>query len=247
MIYSESLAHARSSIPRFVNNEKFVGVVTELFVSQALTGARPQSFLVEQSPHWTLPTHFHLQHQFQLFIAGGGSLGKTPIHPLSVHYASPHSGYGPLMSDAEGISYFTLRAMSDTGAWYLPEARTHLKTHIKKQQSHAKPDELISMEALKAWPAPSQESLLALDAGGLGAWLLRLPPNTTIPAPEGQTAGGGRFHVVSKGSALIGETLMPAWSTAFVPRDETLDIASGPEGLEVLVLQFPEAALTETL
>jgi hypothetical protein len=57
--------------------------------------------------------------------------------------------------------------------------------------------------------------------------------------------GGGRFYVVSKGSALVSESLMPAWSTVFVTRDEAFDLTSGPDGLEVLVLQFPEAALTE--
>lgn len=245
MIYSESLQQARTLSPRVVNKAQFVGVVTDLFVSEASSGPRPQSFLVEQSAHWTLPTHFHLQHQFQVFVAGSGSLGKTPIHPMTVHYASPHSGYGPLISEAEGISYFTLRAFSDTGAWYLPESREHLKTRIPKQQLHAEPAELIAAESLKDWPIASQETLLALDAGGLAAWLLRLPPHTKFPSPEGQALGGGRFYVVSKGSALIKQKLMPAWSTAFVSHDEILDLESGPEGLEVLVLQFPAAALTE--
>jgi hypothetical protein len=245
MIHSQSLERAQLLEPRIVNKAEFVGVVTDLFVSEAISGPRPQSFLVEQSANWTLPTHFHLQHQFQVFTAGSGSLGKNPIHPLTVHYASPHSGYGPLISETDGISYFTLRAMSDTGAWYLPGAREHLKTRIKKQQVHAEPAELITVDTLKEWPAPSQESLLELDAGGLAAWLLRLPPNTKTPAPEGQTLGGGRFYVVSKGSALISQALMPAWSTAFVTPDETVDIESGPEGLEILVLQFPESVLTE--
>lgn len=246
MIYSASLDQARFSSSRVVNKAQFAGVVTDLFVSEATSGPRPQSFLVEQSANWTLPTHFHLQHQFQVFIAGSGSLGKTSIHPLTVHYASPHSGYGPLISEAEGISYFTLRAMSDTGAWYLPEARKHLKTRIKKQQLHAEPADLITADALMDWPLPSQESLLELDAGGLAAWLLRLPPHTKISAPAGDALGGGRFYVISKGSALIGEALMSAWSTAFVTQDENLDIESGPVGLEIFVLQFPKAALTES-
>jgi hypothetical protein len=244
MIYAQSLERAKLSPPRVVNKKEFVGVVTNLFESEAPSGPRPQSFLVEQSANWTLPTHFHLEHQFQVFIEGSGSLGRTPIHPLTVHYASPHSGYGPLISEGEGVSYFTLRAMSDTGAWYLPESRKHLKTGIKKKQVHAEPSEHISADMLKALVAPSQETMIALDEGGLGAWLLRLPPNTRISAPEGQALGGGRFYVVSKGSALINASLLPAWATAFVSPDESLDIESGPEGLEVMVLQFPAGALT---
>lgn len=243
MICCGSLERARLSLPRLLNTAEFVGVVTDLFDSEASSGPRPQSFLVEQSAHWTLPTHFHLQHQFQVFIAGGGSLGRTAIHPMTIHYASPHSGYGPLISEAEGISYFTLRAMSDTGAWYLPEAREHLNTQIKKRQVHAEPAELISARALKDWPKTSQESLMEIDGCGLAAWLLRLPPNTKTPAPGGQASGGGRFYVVSKGSAMIKQALMPAWTTAFISSDEIVDLQSGPEGLEVLVLQFPLAAL----
>jgi hypothetical protein len=243
MIYSQSLERARLSPPRVVNKKEFVGVVTDLFESDATSGPRPQSFLVEQSANWTLPTHFHLEHQFQVFTGGSGTLGRTPIHPLTVHYASPHSGYGPLISAGEGISYFSLRAMSDTGAWYLPESRPHLNTKIKKQQVHAEPAELISAEALKQWPAPSQETLIELDEGGLGAWLLRLPPNAKVAAPDGHALGGGRFYVVSKGSAVIQEGLLSAWATAFMSPNETLDVESGPEGLEVLVLQFPAAAL----
>jgi hypothetical protein len=243
MIYAQSLERARLSLPRAVNKKEFVGLVTNLFESEAPSGPRPQSFLVEQSANWTLPTHFHLEHQFQVFTAGSGSLGRTPIHPMTVHYASPHSAYGPLISEGEGISYFTLRAMSDTGAWYLPESREHLKTGIKKKQVHAEPSKHVSADMLKALVAPSQETMIALDEGGLGAWLLRLPPNTKTTAPEWQAVGGGRFYVVSKGSALINASLLPAWATAFVSLDESLDIESGPEGLEVMVLQFPADAL----
>ncbi len=243
MIYAQSLERARLSPPRVVNKKEFVGVVTDLLVTDANSAPRPQSFLVEQSANWTLPTHFHLEHQFQVFMGGSGSLGRTPIHPLTVHYASPHSGYGPLISEGKGISYFTLRAMSDTGAWYLPESREHLKTGIKKQQAHGHPSKLVSTDFLKASLAPSQETLIELNEGGLGAWLLRLPPNTTTAAPQGQALGGGRFYVVCKGAAMIQQALLPAWATAFVSPNEILDIESGPEGLEVMVLQFPASAL----
>jgi hypothetical protein len=244
MIYAQSLERARLSPARVVNKKEFVGVVTDLFDSDATSGPRPQSFLVEQSANWTLPTHFHLEHQFQVFIGGSGSLGRTLIHPLTVHYASPHSGYGPLISEGKGIAYFTLRAISDTGAWYLPESREHLNTGVKKKQVHAEPSEHVSVAMLKALVVSSQETMIALDEGGLGAWLVRLPPNTKTTAPQGQAFGGGRFYVVSKGSAWINASLLPAWATAFVSPDESLDIESGPEGLEVMVLQFPAGALT---
>ncbi|MDO8773479.1 MAG: hypothetical protein Q7K57_33180 [Burkholderiaceae bacterium] len=232
---------------RTVNKPQFVGVVTDLFAADSASLPRPQSFLVEQTPNWTLPTHFHLQNQFQVFIAGSGSIGKNPIEPLTVHYASRHSGYGPLISGNEGISYFTLRAMSDEGAWYLPESREHLKTRIPKQQLHAAPSSHLTTIDLQALPAPSEEILIQIDNGGLAAWLIRIPPNMKIPAPAGQEIGGGRFYVVTKGSLHIGQTEMPAWATVFVSRDDSLDLQSGFQGLEILVLQFPEAALASVV
>ena len=242
MVYKERLDTARAGT-RSVQKPHFVGRVTDLFEGKAATGPRPQSFLVEQSPNWTLPTHFHVEQQFQVFIAGSGFLGRTPIEPMTVHFATRHTGYGPLVSGAEGISYFTLRALSDTGAWLLPQSREKIRTDIKKQQVHAEPQTHIEPHALLGLTEPGAQVLIAPAQSGLAAWLLRLPPNTRVPAPAGQAQGGGRFYVVAKGSARVEPELMPAWSTVYLSPDEMPDIESGPDGLEIMVLQFPLAAL----
>ena len=242
LIVQRTLEHARPT-RRDVAKPQFVGSVTDLIVpDNASPVPRPQSFLVEQSPNWTLPTHFHQEHQFQVFVAGSGTLGKSPIERLAVHYASPHSGYGPLISAGDGIAYFTLRAVGDTGAWYLPEQREQLRLRIKKQQAHAAPASHVSLEQLRSLAQPIQETLIELDAGGLAAWLLRLPPNQSSPAPARSHAGGGRFYVVTLGSLLsVGEELH-ALATVFVSSDESIELRSGQDGVEVLVLQFPAAA-----
>lgn len=231
---------------RTVDKPQFVGSVTDLIVPDAEGQIRPQAFLVEQMPNWTLPTHFHLQHQFQVFVAGGGSLGKNPVERLAIHYASPHSGYGPLISGDEGISYLTLRVIGDVGAWYLPESREHLKLRIKKQQVHGGPTTQVTPQELQALQAPVEETLIAPDDGGLAAWLVRLPPNRKALAPAHGEKSGGRFYVVTKGALRAGDDELAGLATVFVSRDDTLDIESGEAGLEMLVLQFPEAALLGT-
>ena len=40
--------------------------------------------------------HFHVQDQFQVVAEGGGTLGRHAVAPIHVHYASRHTGYGPL-------------------------------------------------------------------------------------------------------------------------------------------------------
>lgn len=222
---------------------QFAGHVTDLILPESDGGDRSQAFLVEQTAHWTLPTHFHLEHQFQVFVAGGGSLGRHPIAPLTVHYASPHSAYGPLVSGAEGISYLTLRAVSDTGAWYLPEARAKLQTHIPKRQAHGAPRTYFNAAQLAALPGPDIEILVEPDASGLAAWAVRLPPGCTAAPPIHDVPAGGRFHIITQGTLRIGGEECSALAAAFAPQGETVLLEAGSAGVEVIVMQYPAAAL----
>jgi hypothetical protein len=242
LICQQTLARARSN-RREVDKPQFVGVVTDLIVPDSTAPApRPQAFLVEQTANWTLPTHFHQEHQFQVFVAGGGTIGRNPVEKLAVHYASPHTGYGPLVSGAEGISYFTLRAVGDTGAWYLPEQREALLLRIRKQQAHGLPSSTIAPAALQALEQPLQEALIEPQEGGLAAWLLRLPPGTQAAPPPLAEAGGGRFYVVTQGSLHNAGEELDALATVFVSSGEPFELRAGAAGLEVLVLQFPAVA-----
>jgi hypothetical protein len=161
-----------------------------------------------------------------------------------VHYASPHTGYGPLVSGDAGISYLTLRAVGDTGAWYLPEQRENLLLRIRKQQAHGMPASYMGADQLKTLARPVQETLIAPEASGLAAWLVRLPAHGSAPAPALAETGGGRFHVVTQGSLLSAGEELEALATVYASSDETAGLQAGPEGLEVLVLQFPAAAAT---
>lgn len=242
LICQQTLERSRPA-RRDVAKPTFVGAVTDLIIPDASSPApRPQAFLVEQTANWTLPTHFHQEHQFQVFVAGGGTIGKNPVERLAVHYASPHTGYGPLISGDEGISYLTLRAVGDSGAWYLPEQRENLLLRIKKQQAHGLPASLLSAGQLKALDGPFQETLIEPQEGGLGAWLVRLPPDCRAAPPALAETGGGRFYVVTQGSLASRGEELEALATVFVSSDETIELRAGQDGLEVLVLQFPAAA-----
>ena len=219
----------------------FRGFVTDFIVPEPGDQSRPQAFLVEQNPNWVLPTHFHKQHQFQVITAGNGTLGAHPVEALCVHYASPESAYGPLTAGAEGISYLTLRAVSDQGAWYLPESRDVMQRGIRKQQEHGKPETGLLEDELRELAAPTVDVLIAPQESGLAAYLVRMPSNHVASAPSSERAGH-RFYVVTKGSMVVADKRLPALATAFVSDDEPLDLQSGSGGLEVLVLQFPDMA-----
>ena len=244
LIQHQTLERARTdpAARRDVRKPQFVGSVTELILPQdGRPAPRPQAFLVEQSPRWELPVHFHLEHQFQVFVAGGGTIGRQPITLLDVHYASPHSGYGPLVSGDGGISYLTLRAVGDTGAWYLPEMRDKC-LRIAKVQAHAAPRTSLTAQALRGLGQAQVETLIEPRPDGLAAWLVHLGSGQRHPQPAGAEAGGGRFVVVSQGSLTLAGTSLQALAVAWVGPGDTLDLLAGDAGLQALVLQFPAEA-----
>ena len=242
MICQQTLERSRLR-RRAIDKPTFVGSVTDLSIADPQSpGPRPQAFLVEQSANWTLPTHFHQEHQFQVFVAGCGSVGRNPVQRLAVHYASPHTGYGPLISGDRGISYLTLRAVGDTGAWFLPEQREALLLRIRKQQAHGLPSSHVAEEELRCLNQPLRETLIEPQEGGLAAWLVRLPADRVATPPALAETGGGRFYVVTQGSLLNAGDELGALATVFVSSDEAFELRAGADGLEVLVLQFPAVA-----
>lgn len=247
MILTQTLArsHARR---RAVKKQQFDGFVTDLIGSGLVASERcdeptPQAFLVEQQPHWKLQTHFHQRDQFQVVVRGSGTLGKHKLRAPAIHYASAHSGYGPLLAGDEGLWYLTLRVVSDAGAWYLPDAREHLKLRIPKQQLHAAPAATVDEAGLRALAQAGQETLIEPDAGGLAAWMLRLPPGARSDPPSGAQGGGGRFYVLTQGSLRVAQDELDGLALVYAGPDDALALAAGLAGAEVLVLQFPASSL----
>ena len=225
-------------------HENFEGFITDFIETADSRSVVAQAFLVEQNPNWVTPAHFHLEHQFQVVTAGAGAIGRHAVRALAVHYASPETGYGPVTAGPEGVSYLTLRAMADTGAWYLhnPEQRAKMRRDVKKHQTHASPEKSVSAEELRSLAAPSTEELIAPIENGLAAHLVRLPPGKTLTLPS-RHLHAGRFYIATGGSMQVAGKALRALATVFASSDEVLPIASGSEGLEVLVLQFPREAL----
>ena len=243
MIRMQSWDEAKSG-KRPRQHENFEGFITDFIETADSRSVVAQAYLVEQNPNWVTPAHFHLEHQFQVVTAGSGAIGRHAVQPLAVHYASPETGYGPITAGPEGVSYLTLRAVADTGAWYLhnPEQRAKMRREIKKRQAHAAPEKSVSAETLRSLNTPSTEELIAPLENGLAAHLLRLPPNQTLTLPSPHSHAG-RFYIATGGSMRVAGKELRALATVYASFDEILPIASGADGLEVLVLQFPRDAV----
>ena len=243
MIRMRSWDEAKSG-KRPRRHDNFEGFITDFIETADSRSVVAQAYLVEQNPNWVTPPHFHLEHQFQVVTAGSGAIGRHAVQPLAVHYASPETGYGPITAGPEGVSYLTLRARADTGAWYLhsPEQRARMQRGLKKQQEYGSPGTTITAAELRSLAAPFVEELIAPQESGLAAHLVRLPPDETLALPR-LHAHAGRFYVTTSGSMRVDGRELRAIATVFASFDEAFAIAAGSGGLEVLVLQFPRDAV----
>jgi len=219
---------------------EFVGAVprrgTYVEGNETNDNGLPQGFLVSQPPGSVTPPHFHETNQFQVFVGGSGRLGKRRADPVTVQFAGGHTPYGPIAAEDRGIQYFTLRQAWDPGAKYMPAMRSRL-VRGRQRQRLAPRVERPAAAALGDLGSPTVETLIAPEADGMGAELVRLGPGVRCVHPCG---GGGQYQVVIAGTLVHDGEELPRLSCRFATADESeCGFEAGPGGLAVLTLQFP--------
>lgn len=195
----------------------------------------PMAFLVEQDPGSTASAHYHQQDQFQLVVAGHALVGRHQVRPLTVHFSGAHTAYGPIQaSQDDGVSYFTLRNGFDPGARFMsmPENRLALRGIPGRRHREAVAGPLAA-------PTAPVETLLGPEPDGMAAWRYTLAAGESVTGADPAT-GGGQYWVVTGGCLTHNGETLPGMSCAFVHPDEPpFQAAAGPEGLEVVAMQFP--------
>lgn len=204
---------------------------------------RPQAFLVELAPQATISAHFHVVDEFQVIVAGNGMLGRNPTPSIALHYVDHHTAYGPITAGAFGLSFFTLRAQSDTGSVTLKTPGYKDLMKPSKKRYLLKENLALSTEpVLQNRSEASMEKVfdgLQDDGDGLGASIMRLGGHGSTTGPDPKKTGG-QFYLVLNGSMKLDGQTYPHWSTIYLSRsDEPLHVVAGAEGAEALVLEFP--------
>ncbi|MTH61542.1 hypothetical protein [Paracoccus litorisediminis] len=201
-----------------------------------------QAFRIDMNAGQVLDSHFHIVDQFQIFIAGSGTIGRDSTDIVTAHYADHHTGYGPLVAGPQGMSYLTLRSKTDAGLVKLstPNVREQLKP-TKRRHGVSSPVTLSIPPVMQHRAAPEIETVMEErpDSDGMTVKVYRLGASQEISAPE--TAGTGGYYIIVMNGALIhdGETLKP-WSLLFVRHDEPAPVLRADiEGAEVMVAVFP--------
>ena len=205
----------------------------------------PVAYMIELDPHAVLGTHFHRANQFQIFVDGDGSLGQHALERVFVHYADAYTGYGPLCAGAHGLHFFTLRDAWDPGARFLPDGMAELRAgrRGKPRQEYAGPIAVGTAAHPLGTPTPQSVSILEFPDNGVAAWLHRLPPGAAVAGANPRGTGGQHWLVLAGSLSCGAGEVLPALSCVFVTSDEpALAGNAGPEGCEVLCLQFPTRA-----
>lgn len=198
----------------------------------------PQAFLVEQEPGAIVHPHFHYVDQFQVAVAGGGTLGRHAVGPVTVHFSAACTGYGPITPGEAGLKYFTLRASADgTGAQFLPASRERMRPGARRNLVLG-PIEPAPIEARQARTASSLDSV-ASEADGLAVLVFRLAPGARVTTPEPAKGAGQSMIVLAGEVRCLGKRLDPLSALFVRPEEDALYLRAGDDGADLLILQYP--------
>lgn len=204
-------------------------------VTSYLGGARddePQAFLVHDlhSPGYVAP-HFHHVRQFQVIVSKGAKLGRKDAPYISFQYADPSTPYGPIVpGEEEPLAFFTLRPEKSDGTFFMPGSRDKM-------------DHKAGRNIAVHVPEPSQENalepLIARHEDGLAAYRVQIAAGARVTGIT-DTRCGGFYYLVLDGS-LTGDEDLPRFSLIWAEATEEAPVlTAGPEGADVLIMQFPE-------
>lgn len=194
--------------------------------------AGPMAYLVEQEANSVVEPHFHEVPQFQLFVGGSGLIGTHRVEGVTIHYAGPHSPYGPIVAGPQGIQYVTLRCNWDRGAQWMPGASAVLRSLPGRKHVAFTSEPLQREAAARVQPVLDPDS-----SGGAGAWLMQVDGGQPLPeVPRGKDA----FLYLLSGSASGEGFELAADSCLFSPAREPVGaLVAGPRGAEAVCVQFP--------
>jgi len=137
------------------------------------------------------------------------------------------------------LSYFTIRAVYETGANFLPATRDRLRRGPKRH-AQGPVHEPLSLAALRGLASARRVELIA-PQDDLEAYALQLPPfaQLEMSAP----GGAGQFQLVLAGGLATPQGRLQAWESRYLSSGEdAAGCAAGDRGLHLLVLRMPAVA-----
>lgn len=197
----------------------------------------PMAFLVEQDPGSVAHAHYHQADQFQVVVRGRATLGTHGVAPVTVHFAGAYTAYGPIQASEDGVHYFTLRNGFDPGARFMERAEHRAALRAIPSRRHR---EAVA-GPIEPLTSPGMATLLPANPNGPGAWRYRLDAGERLKGPN-PVSGAGQYWLVLSGSLHRDDAEYGSNACGFVyPDDACFTGRAGPNGLDILAMQFPSA------
>ncbi len=199
-----------------------------------LIDPNPQAFYVDRLyPNARIDPHFHDIDQFQVVVDGFCRMGKKPAPPITFQYADAYTPYGPIVGEAEGFAFYTLRPIASGGFFAMPGNRQNMPGRAGRNIAGAFDLSGAPPPALQAMSA----HLMPEQPDGVDAVGIRLGCGATATGPA--SVGGGRYYLVCRGAVAVDGKSLPERSLLHVAAEEALPmLTAGPDGADVLALQF---------
>lgn len=201
-----------------------------------------QAFRIDMSTNMILESHFHIVDQFQIFMAGSGTIGRDRADMITAHYADHHTGYGPLVAGEQGMSYLTLRSKTDAGLIKLSTPNVRELLEPTKRRHRVSSKVVLSIPpVLQHRDEVGIESVMEERAGddGMRVLVYRMGAGMEAQAPE-TAATGGYYTIVMNGSLVHeGAEYLP-WSLVWTSHTDAAPmLRAGEKGLEAMIAVFP--------
>lgn len=198
-----------------------------------LTQAAQAFLVVRPFAGARIEPHFHDVDQFQVIIEGDGKIGKKPVRPVTFQYADAFTPYGPIVANDRGLSFFTLRNIASGGFWEMPGNRRNMPGRAGRNI-----DGVFDLSTdIPAAGEVVREVLMTRQDDGVSAIGIRLGADTRTAGMP--TEGKGQFYLVCTGTIIVdGKVLEERSVIRLEPDDPTLELQAGPDGAQVLALQF---------
>ena len=201
------------------------------YIGTKTSAPEPHGFLVEGDPGYTIKPHFHGVDQFQVCVAGRGTLGKQELVPGVLHYADAYTPYGPIVAGDAGLSFFTLRKVAyPDGAHFVPGSKD-------KKKGPSGRNVVTAVD-----PARERSNTvrhLIAEPDGVRAVEIPAAPGARLPDPDGFGDRGGAYILVFAGAIAAAGAVYARHSLMWVPaRTPAPAMTAQGEGAVVGVLCF---------
>jgi hypothetical protein len=195
----------------------------------------PQATVVVAPRDITVGAHFHSVQQFQLYFPSTGTwFQRHEIDTPMLHFLDAYVSYGPFGS-AESFEFYTLRAQATTEpARFMPRDRDKLIRRGRRNILVELPfGDRERSRSIKVKP------IIEPDPDGLAAVVVVAGPGATMKEAV-VTSGAGRYYWVLSGAVVAGGDIFGPRSLAWCDPDvEVPQLGAGPDGCELLIMQFP--------